>query len=78
MDDDGTATLGDFIDRDQFPKWATYTTYMSRNGKLNNIFIFDLLLLNSFYFYALIIKLGTWGDHITLLAAAEVYGVNVS
>jgi hypothetical protein len=51
VDDEGTATLGDFIDRDQFPKWATYTTYMSRNG--------------------------TWGDHITLLAAAEVYGVNI-
>jgi len=51
VDDDGSATLGDFIDRDQFPKWGTYTTYMSRNG--------------------------TWGDHITLLAAAEVYGVNI-
>lgn len=51
VDDEGTATLGDFIDRDQFPRWATYTSYMSRNG--------------------------TWGDHITLLAAAEVYGVSI-
>lgn len=52
VDDSGSTTLGDFIDREQFPKWTTYTSYMSRNG--------------------------AWGDHITLLAAAEVYGVNIS
>jgi len=48
----GGATLGDFIDKDQFPKWASYITYMSQNG--------------------------AWGDHITLLAAAEVYAVTVN
>lgn len=52
IDDSGTTTLGDFIDRDQFPKWASYVAYMSRNG--------------------------SWGDHITLLAAAEVYGVTIT
>lgn len=32
VDDDGGATLGDFIDRDQFPKWNSYISYMSQNG----------------------------------------------
>jgi len=51
VDDSGTTTLGDFIDRDQYPKWMSYVSYMSRNG--------------------------SWGDHITLVAASEVYGVKI-
>jgi len=52
VDDSGSTTLGDFIDRDHYPRWASYVSYMSRNG--------------------------SWGDHITLVAAAEVYGVQIS
>eukprot|EP00026_Physarum_polycephalum_P011271 Phypoly_transcript_11478.p1 GENE.Phypoly_transcript_11478~~Phypoly_transcript_11478.p1 ORF type:complete len:280 (+),score=21.29 Phypoly_transcript_11478:126-965(+) len=50
--DDSGSTLGDFIDRDHYPRWSSYVIYMSRNG--------------------------SWGDHITLVAAAEVYGVQIS
>jgi len=52
VDENGGATLGDFIDRDQFPKWNSYISYMSQNG--------------------------AWGDHITLLGAAETYGVTIT
>jgi len=51
VEEQGSATLGDFIDKDAYPKWDSYVAHMSRNG--------------------------AWGDHITLLAAAEVYGVNI-
>jgi len=52
VDDSGGASIGDFIDRDQFPQWTSYINYMSRDG--------------------------AWGDHITLLAASEVYGVTIN
>lgn len=51
VDEQGSAAIGDFIDRDAYPKWVSYVSHMSRDK--------------------------AWGDHITLLAAAEVYGVNI-
>jgi len=32
IDDNGTSTLGDFIDRDQFPQWSSYVKYMAKDG----------------------------------------------
>jgi len=52
IDESGSTTLGDFIDRDHYPRWATYVSYMSRNG--------------------------SWGDHITLVAASEVYNAQIA
>jgi len=52
VDNSGTAFLGDFIDRDQFPTWMSYVSYMARNG--------------------------TWGDHITLLGAAETFATRIT
>lgn len=52
VEDNGSATLGDFIDRDQFPSWSSYVGYMSQNG--------------------------AWGDHITLVGAAEAYAITIN
>lgn len=52
VDDNGSATLGDFIDRDTYPRWTSYVSYMSRNG--------------------------SWGDHLTLVAASEVYDATIA
>jgi len=51
VDDQNTATLGDFLDRDQYPSWENYCYYMSGSR--------------------------AWGDHLTLVAATEAFGVNL-
>lgn len=52
VDESGSTTLGDFLDRDKFPRWGSYVAYMAQNG--------------------------AWGDHLTLVAATEVYGVTIT
>jgi len=49
--DDGSSRLEDFLDRDLFPSWKDYCTYMKRNG--------------------------SWGDHMTLMAAAEIFNSEI-
>jgi len=51
VDDQSSTTLGDFLDRDQYPSWENYCYYMSGSR--------------------------AWGDHLTLLAATEAFGVNL-
>jgi hypothetical protein len=51
VDDNNTACLGDFLDREQYPSWDNYCKYMSGNR--------------------------AWGDHLTLVAATEAFGVNL-
>jgi len=51
VDDNNSACLGDFLDRDLYPSWENYCKYMSANK--------------------------AWGDHLTLVAATEAFGVNL-
>jgi len=51
VDEQNTTTLGDFLDRDQYPSWENYCYYMSGSR--------------------------AWGDHLTLVAATEAFGVNL-
>jgi len=51
VDDNNSACLGDFLDRDQYPSWENYCKYMSGNR--------------------------AWGDHLTLVAATEAFGVDL-
>lgn len=51
VDETGSTTLSEFLDRDQFPTWRHYCDYMARDR--------------------------AWGDHMTLLAAAQVYHARI-
>eukprot|EP00026_Physarum_polycephalum_P014660 Phypoly_transcript_15201.p1 GENE.Phypoly_transcript_15201~~Phypoly_transcript_15201.p1 ORF type:complete len:221 (+),score=17.86 Phypoly_transcript_15201:68-730(+) len=49
---DDSTVLGDFLDRDEFPKWEDYVKYLSKDS--------------------------TWGDQLSLVAAAEAFKVTIS
>jgi len=63
VDNEGTATLGDFIDRDQFPRWNSYISYMSQNGAWGD----HITLLGA---------AETYGVSITVLSNVEANGAD--